>query len=309
MSPSVASSSFCLSTTLPKAKTKRKRLSNERVYHFDTIGRTRASRLHLTSSTSDPSPIVSETQPVSECVGETITPNGVVDCPAGTVNLKELPPDLLRKVKGPLRKLRDEYLKVVDNKDSLERDLYAPFAEMVTSIIKANGGRVDYVKTHGKKKLLGALNSAMRRQSRWCFCSQETRAEGPDTPDQVHWRDVLFPIDLKRKENFRASLRPPTSDSEMTEEQMERESGKVGDATLDGRQQLGGYGLEQLSSNPLKRFGTGMLVIDSLVETWYYDHCGPIGSSIIDIRRHDYFELFSLILLLPTGHFLMTSNE
>ncbi|KAF8334776.1 uncharacterized protein EI90DRAFT_3015006 [Cantharellus anzutake] len=256
MSPSVVSSSSRLSTTLPKAQTKRKRLTKEYVHHFDTIGRTRASRLHL-PSTPDPSPIISETQPTSEYMGETTISNGVTDSPAGTVKwkdeisdenelltvgivdvflgvihptLKKLPLDLLRKVKGPLRKLRDEYLEVVDNKDSLERDLYAPFAEMVSSIIKANGGR-DRLRENAREE-----EASRDLNPDGVFVRKRRGRRAPTSPDQVHWRDILFPIDLKRKENCRASLLSLTSDSEMTEEQKERESEKVGEATLDGRQ-------------------------------------------------------------------------
>ncbi|KAF8331121.1 uncharacterized protein EI90DRAFT_3016552 [Cantharellus anzutake] len=272
MSPSVVSSSSRLSTTLPKAKTKRKRLTKEYSSWGGKVeGRGFGWEWYL-SAVSIPRPLTGvptgvtlvgdlNVSPRAPDCGDrgcdfrqlpflvTLVPNSRTTglrCELGKMNargipydqflgvihptLKKLPLDLLRKVKGPLRKLRDEYLEVVDNKDSLERDLYAPFAEMVSSIIKANGGR-DRLRENAREE-----EASRDLNPDGVFVRKRRGRRAPTSPDQVHWRDILFPIDLKRKENCRASLLPLTSDSEMTEEQKERESEKVGEATLDGRQ-------------------------------------------------------------------------
>ncbi|KAF8328423.1 uncharacterized protein EI90DRAFT_3126207 [Cantharellus anzutake] len=204
---------------------------------------------------------------------------------------KNLPTRQFNKLRKPLRQLRDRYLEVAEDLGSKEEDLYEPFADLMHKILHNNAGLCEYVKSHKKRKLQGAVKEAARGPDGVIIYKPPGQNE-PTNADDLHWREILLVIDLKRTKNFGATLNPPKSNSGMTEEQIEIELKKNGSVKLDGRQQLASYGLEQLSSNPLKQFSHGMAVIDSFVESWYYDRSGPIGSSVIDLRRDDDFELF-----------------
>src|SRR5260370_9562311 len=78
-------------------------------------------------------------------------------------NWRKLPLDLLKKIRLPLLRLRDKYLKVAENPKSSECDLYSPFAELIQRILRTNPGKIEYVKTHGKRKLLGVVGKTRRR--------------------------------------------------------------------------------------------------------------------------------------------------
>ncbi|KAF8314413.1 uncharacterized protein EI90DRAFT_437989 [Cantharellus anzutake] len=206
---------------------------------------------------------------------------------------RDLPTNLVNKLRNELLELRDKYLEVAKNPDSKEEDLYTPFASLMHGFLRDNAGlsEYEYVPSHKKRKIRGAVKGAARGPD-GVIIRKPSEKSDPTNADDLDWRNVHLVIDLKTTKNFGASLNPPKSNSGMTEDQIKNELKKDGGVRLDGRQQLASYGLEQLSSNPLKQFCYGMVVIGHFVEMWYYDRSGPIGTEVIDLRKEDHFEQF-----------------
>jgi len=46
---------------------------------------------------------------------------------------------------------------------------------------------------------------------------------------------------------------------------------------LNPREQVASYALETLSANVLKHFTVGLLVVNDMVELWYFDRAGAFG--------------------------------
>ncbi|KAF8336881.1 uncharacterized protein EI90DRAFT_3043966 [Cantharellus anzutake] len=216
---------------------------------------------------------------------------------------KDLPANLVNKLRNELLELRDKYLEVAKNPGSKEEDLYTPFANLMHGFLRDNAGlsEYEYVPSHRKRKIGGAVGGQREGIPDGVVIRKPSEKSDPTNADDLNWRNLHLVIDLKTTKNFGASLNPPKSNSGMTEDQIKNELKKDGGVRLDGRQQLASYGLEQLSSNPLKQFCYGMVVIGHFVEMWYYDRSGPIGTEVIDLRKEDHFEQFYQHMVAISG--------
>ncbi len=123
---------------------------------------------------------------------------------------------------------------------------------------------------------------------------------------RVPWKEVLFPVELKKDSLETQSEQPRPilpRQRAMTDDQQQDALGKHQE--LNAREQLASYALEVLSSNPLKRSTMGMLVFGGRVEVWHFDRLGCLGSESIALNLEAHFQLFVKMVV----HIVKSSAE
>ena len=80
----------------------------------------------------------------------------------------------------------------------------------------------------------------------------------------------------------------------MTSEELQKHLGELQEVRvkLNPREQVASYALEALSSNALKSTTLGMVVVNDMIEMWYFDRAGCLGSDVLELRKEDDFDIF-----------------
>ena len=67
---------------------------------------------------------------------------------------------------------------------------------------------------------------------------------------------------------------------------------------LNPREQLASYALEVLSSNALKSWTLRMVVMNDMIEMWYFDCAGCLGSDVLELHKKDHFCIFVNVIMV-----------
>ena len=114
------------------------------------------------------------------------------------------------------------------------------------------------------------------------------------SPEDLQWNEVLVSVDLKRDRTILMTDSKFMSEpARMTHEELQKRLGELQvRIKLDPREQVASYALETLSSNALKSATLGLVIMNDMVEIWYFDRAGCLGSDILELHKEDDFYIF-----------------
>ena len=120
------------------------------------------------------------------------------------------------------------------------------------------------------------------------------RSNSPVSPEDLQWSEVLVSVDLKRDKTILMTDSKFVSVlARMTSEELQKRLGELQvQIKLNPREQVASYALEALSSNALKSTTLGMVVVNDMIEMWYFDRAGCLGSDVLELRKEDDFDIF-----------------
>ena len=123
---------------------------------------------------------------------------------------------------------------------------------------------------------------------------QIRRSNSPVSPEDLRWNEVLVSVDLKRdKTILMTDSKFIAAPARMTYEELQKRLAELQvQIKLNPREQVASYALEALSSNALKSATLGMVVVNDMIEMWYFDRAGCLGSDVLELRKEDDFYVF-----------------
>ena len=124
-----------------------------------------------------------------------------------------------------------------------------------------------------------------------------------NSPEDLQWNEVLMSVDLKRdKTILMTDFKFISAPARMTYEELQKRLEELEvQIKLNPREQVASYALEAVSSNGLKSATLGMVVVNDMIEMWYFDRAGCLGSNVLELRKEDDFYILVNAIMAITS--------